>query len=55
MKWGIPYDVIIEHTTALSKWRDDHLAIVGANNDLQNIGDYVAAVSACKPPIDTSS
>lgn len=49
-KWGIPFSTITEHTAALNKWRDDHLSIVGANNDLQNIGDYVAAVSACKSP-----
>jgi len=48
MKWGIPIEVITRHVTALNKWRDDHLATVGANNDLQNIGDYVAAVSACE-------
>lgn len=47
LKWGIPYEVITQHIAALTKWRDDHLALVGANNDLQNIGDYVAAVTAC--------
>lgn len=47
MKWGVPFDIITGHTAALTKWREDHLGMVGANNDLQNIGDYVAAVTAC--------
>ncbi|KAF8311058.1 hypothetical protein DL93DRAFT_2061489 [Clavulina sp. PMI_390] len=47
MKWGIPHQVVTTHVAALTKWRDQHLGVVGANNDLQNIGDYVAAVTAC--------
>ena len=45
---GIPYDVVENTVNMLMRWRDDHLATVGAMNDLQSHTDYVAAVGACK-------
>jgi len=44
---GIPYAVVEIAVNMLMRWRDEHLATVGATNDLQAHADYVAAVGAC--------